>query len=253
MNPQPDIQNNDAMAVAPRIILVATAVLAFAGALGVLVFCSLYVRHTGNFLDRLQVNVGEVLMEEGMRLEKAGALENAKERYELALESRFQGEQNRVLTVKRLGALLWMQQEYEAALPYLSSAAESPHAPVSVYQPLCDTLYRLERYDEMDPPLEAWVAALEDTSVAPAAFYQGKLALAREDDEAALKYFLNGVNDTPGGRNAAEAGWLLYQAERYVEALEQFDAYLRSGASGARAEWIRGLHASAIEKLSEGG
>ncbi len=213
----------------------------------------LYVRLAGAFLARLDVNVGEVLMKEGVRFEEAGAFENAKERYRLALDARFEGPQNRAFTLKRLGALLWNEGQFEAALPFLKESAASPVAPVSVYEPLCDALFQLKRYDDAVAVLSQWEQALgagaDAAAKADLLFHAGRIAAARGDVPGAIARFNEGKQLVPGGRNASELAHLYFTEKRYEEAIQSIDDYLRTGASGSRAEYARNMREVALRRL----
>jgi tetratricopeptide (TPR) repeat protein len=100
-------------------------------------------------------------MREGLRCEAAGALAEAKERYSLALQGRFEGPQNRTDTLKHLGLLYLDEGKLDEAAKNLGEAADSPYAPITVYGPLCDVLLKLERYDETEKTVAVWRKVLE--------------------------------------------------------------------------------------------
>lgn len=231
----------------------AAAIVAGAATVLLVVGMVLYVRVSAGFLARLDLNVGEVLMKEGKRFEEAGAFENAKERYRLALDARFEGPQNRAFTLKQLGALLWSEGQNEAALPYLKEAAANPLAPVSVYEPLCDALYALKRYDEAAATVTQWEQALktpvEASSRADILYYRGRLAAARGEVEEAIRQYAEGKKLVPGGRNSAELAQLFFLEKRYPEAVQCADEYLSSGASGERAEYARKMRTVALRRM----
>ena len=222
-----------------------------AGAL--LAFCFLYSRLAPAFLARLDTSVGEMLMEEGMRLEQAGAFENAKERYRLALDSRFEGLQNRAHTLNRLGIRLWLEGNLEDAATYLQQAADSPYAPISVYAPLCDALMKLKRHADARKLLGRWQAAADASGIssyqAEAKFYAGQIAMADGNTEAAMARYREGDAIAPGGRNAAELAYLYYDAGEYEKALVFAERYLKNGGAGSRAAYARQIRAEAQKRL----
>lgn len=225
--------------------LAATALLA----LGMLA----YIQFVPPLLARLDVQIGEVLMREGIRFEAAGAIENAKERYALALQARFAGPQNRAYTLKQLGSLIAAEGDAEGAIPYLREAADSPHAPITVYDPLAAALLKLGKDAEIEALMPQWLAALDahpnPTSHAAALYYQGRIAFGRGDDAAAEQYFDEAHALEPGGRGTAELASLYYRSARYAETIAAIDLYLQSGASGGRAEYMRNLRAAASRHM----
>jgi len=232
----------------------ATCLLTLVTVGGLLAFVLVYTRLGAPFLDRLEANLGEELMRTGMRMEEVGALEEAREYYERALAGRFEGPQNRILTLKRLGALLWQDRQYEMCLPYLQEVANSAHAPTGIHELLFDALFNLRRFEEAQQVLRQWAAALDarqDTAVARAdlKFQEGRLALAQGDTQTAEARFLEGVAASPGGRNASELARLYYAQGRFDDALEYIDQYLRGAASGPRADDDRRLRARIVEHL----
>lgn len=207
--------------------------------------CVGYTRSGAHLLGRLSLSVGEVLMKEGLRLEDAGALENAKERYTAALASRFAGEQNRAYTQKLLGSLYWRDGDYETARIHLREATESTHTSPSFFPPYCDTLLHLKAWEEATTAVERWqrlVAKSGDTeSMAEAKYFEGRIALGQGERDRAREAFNEGLKVAPGGKNAAELAQLAYEDKDYPAALAYADAYLQSGATGDRAEQIRQL------------
>jgi tetratricopeptide (TPR) repeat protein len=217
------------------------------------VACLLYLRLAPPLLGRLGFSVGEKLMEEALQYEEAGDYANARQAWEAAVASRFAGEQNRALSLKRLGAIDWMAGEYEAARPLLEAAAASPKAPLSAWEPLADTLLALEDYEALEKVIQDWraMASARDHAeeAAKACYYTGRLALIRGEKEKAAAAFEEGRRLAPGGRNAAELGAIYYARGGFGKALAVLDEYLRHGASGGRAAWARRLRAKAAEKL----
>lgn len=221
------------------------------GAAGLIAFVLVFGRFAGPLVNSLDEELGEVLMERGMRFEASGEVENAKETYLEALERPFHGEHNRADTLKRLGTLYWREGREDAALPYLRDASEFEQPPRSVFEPLVDSLIALNRFDEAEQTLSRWLGLVKEdgTEVAKAKFYEGRLAILRGDRKRAEVAFLEGVRLVPGGRNAAELGTLYFLEHRYEEALPYVNQYLETG-SGQRAEYLRSVRERILEKLT---
>ena len=219
-----------------------------AGVLGVFA----YARHGAPLLERLDTAVGEVLMNEGIRIEEAGVLDDARVRYERALAARFAGSQNRIYTHKRLGAVLWKQGRFEAALPHLRNAVQGPHAQLSAFEILCDALFHLERYDAAAAVIPDWLAAADAADApkarATALLFQGRVALRHGDLDAAQPPLEASYRLDPGGRAASELAFVYYKAGRHEKALELIDAYLAGGARGDRADYVRELRTRILEE-----
>lgn len=202
-----------------------------------------YDRFGTRLLARMDVSVGEVLMKEGMRCKEAGQLENAKERFTTALASRFAGEQNRVYTLKLLGVIYWGEGNYAKSLPLLDEAAKSPEAEATWFGPYCDTLYHLGKYDEAAAAVERWQQAVarrgDKALMADAKYYEGLIAVARQDADAATRAFAEGAALNPASNNAAELAALLLEQKDYAGALKQAEAYLAASPTGSRAEAMR--------------
>lgn len=213
-----------------------------------------YIQWAPAMLAKLDLSVGEVLMKEGLRLEEAGATESAMERYRAALAARFAGEQNRVYTLKLLGTLLWGAKDYDAALPLLREAVESPEASPSFFPPYCDTLLHLKRADDLAAAATRWqqLAARsgDEADMAEAKYFEGRAALALGEPARAKAAFTEGLRLHPGGKNAAELAQMAYEEQDYPAALRHIDAYLDSGASGERAAQLRALRGR-ITKMVE--
>jgi tetratricopeptide (TPR) repeat protein len=241
---------------APRTLAVATAGITLCALALFAVAAWGYAQYGARLLARLDVSVGEVLMNEGLRLQEAGAIENAKERYAAALLTRFGGEQNRVYTLKLLGTLHWSEGAYARALPYLEEAAKSPHVEASFLEPYCDTLYQLQRYAEAGAAIEQWQKALatrdDRAAMADTKFHEARLALAQGDRASARRAFEEGALLAPGGRNAAELADLAFEDGDYTAALAHVDAALESGTVGSRAQHLRDLRRHIVKLQAAG-
>ncbi len=229
------------------------AVLLAGCALLFVLFLAAYPACMRPLLARLDMSVGEVLMEEAMRLEEAGALANAEERYTMAIASRFAGEANRVFALKRLGTLLWQRGEATKARPYLKEAAEGPDAPISGYLPYCHTLLAVEDFGAARACAKRWLGAAQaagDTGEeARACHAAGRAALGLGDEAGAIAHFERGDALAPGGTNASELAMLFYGQKDYPKALRYVSSYLESGATGGRARYARDIHRAIQAKM----
>ncbi len=217
-------------------------------------FLAVYPAWTRPLLARLDMSVGEVLMEEAMRLEEAGALANAEERYKMAVAARFAGEQNRVFALKRLGTLLWQRGEPGRARPYLEEATEGPDAAITAYLPYCHALLALDDFEAARACAAAWLnaaEAAEDSSQAARACHAGgRAALGLGDEAGAIVHFEKGDALVPSGTNASELGMLFYEQKDYAKALHYAASYLESGATGPRARYARDIHRAIQAKMN---
>lgn len=227
--------------------------------LGLVLLCALawWYTHAGEpLLRRLDASVGEVLLEEGRRFEAAGAWAAAKDRYAAALRAHFAGAQNRAQAEKQLGSLLLAEGDAAAALPHLEAATAGPQPVLSAFGPRCEALLALNRADELPQVLAAWRAAagsaLPPAQQADLAYYTGKAALAAGRRDEARGAFAEGAALDPGSRCANELAAMLFEAGDLARMNAVVEAYLATGASGPRADWMRGLRAKAAE-LAAGG
>lgn len=232
------------------VILIAASEIAFlVGAAG-------YIRVAPNFLARLGMNVGEVLMKEALRFEKAGAVENAKEHYLRALDARFAGEQNRIYTLRRLGGLYLNEGSPMEAVKYLRQVIESPTPSLAAFEPLVAAYYQLNQFDEAERVLKQWeqAAVFPDTATkASFCFHAGRIARARGDLASAFAKFQEGMELSPESANASELGLLYFDQGKYQEAVAAMEQYLNSGGSGDRAQYARQIRERALKKLNEQG
>ncbi|MFP4502620.1 MAG: tetratricopeptide repeat protein [Candidatus Hydrogenedentota bacterium] len=227
------------------VVLTAVALIAFLGG------TALYVHLGGGMVNALDEELGEILMQRGMRFEKAGQLENAKATYREALECTFTGPQNRADTLKHLGVLYWNEHEYAKALPLLREAVSFDPPPMSAFEPLADCLYQLGRFEAAETLLDRWQRRAGDLGhagqIARAKYYEGMIALEHGATQDAIEAFRAGVEHVPGGRNASQLGVLYYEASQYDKALTYIDQYLETG-TGNRAQYMRQLRKRALER-----
>ncbi|HEO69935.1 MAG TPA: hypothetical protein ENN80_01630 [Candidatus Hydrogenedentes bacterium] len=203
-----------------------------------------YVYAGSWFIERLDATIGETLLERGHNFEKAGEYDLALECYKKALTARFDHAHNRTFTLKCIGALLWWREGPEQALEYLEQAYARPDYPISIFEPLCDSLIEVGRVEEAIDAAKKWHAEAEKADKAPlqarAKLYEGRAYLAQGAEEKALETFVAGGQIGSGGLNAYEAAMLYHEAGDITKTLEYLDAYLKGG-SGGRAEYARDL------------
>ena len=221
-------------------VLVFTAIGLAVLLLGMVLFAKL----GGEMVDRLDEQLGEVLMNRGIRLEEAGQYANAREAYSRALQQDFYGPQNRAMTCKRLGTLYWSAGQYDAAFTYLAKAAEFEPPIVSSFEPLADSYVQLMRYDEASRVIERWIRVGEnlnlDRELARAWYMRGRVALLTGNATGATEAFEKSLNYGGDNRSACELARIQYEAGDYEGALQYIDRYLQSGG-GPRSEELRDL------------
>jgi tetratricopeptide (TPR) repeat protein len=239
---------------ASRTTLGAALWLGLAAAMALYATCAVYVRVAPPWLDSLGDAVGEVLMREGMRLETAGAWENAEARYVQALAASFAGDFNRLHTEKLLGALLWRQGRYVDAEPHLRAAVNSPTPSLGAFEPLVDVLFQLERLDEASTLTETWRAQAEDrgdkTAQAAALFHAGRIALRQEEPDRAIPLYEASLALDAASTSASDLGILYAQRGEPEKAMAYLDQYLAQGGSGSRATYARELRSRLAQELA---
>jgi tetratricopeptide (TPR) repeat protein len=240
--------------ITSRTALGAALWLGLAAAMVLYATCAVYVRIAPPWLDSLGDAVGEVLMREGVRLEAAGALENAEARYVQALAAPFAGDFNRAHTGKLLGALRWRQGQYEAAIPPLRAALEGPVPSLNAYEPLTDSLLQLGRLGEAATVAAAWGAAAEtrgDRAAQSAARYQaGRIAQRQGDLDQSIALHEQGLALDPASTSASELGIIYAGLGDRTKAIAYLDHYLTHGGSGDRASYVRQLRARLATELT---
>jgi len=181
-------------------------------------------------LARLDASVGEVLMNEGIRLEEGGFPEDAIQAYQAALRARFQGPHHRIHMLERLGALQREQPDLEAALIALEEAAASEHATLAVFEPLFATLVQLDRDEEAQALFTRWAAAAEsEANTAQRAEAAYRMALLREragDTEEALAHHAESNRLLPGGPSARALALRQFETGEYKAARKNIETFL---------------------------
>ncbi len=181
-------------------------------------------------LARLDVSVGEVLMNEGVRLEEGGFPQDAIQAYQTALRARFQGPHHRIHMLERLGALLRDQRGLESALAALEEAAASQHATLAVFEPLFDTLFQLGRDEEARACFTRWAAAAESEANtaqrAEAAYRMALLCERAGDAEEALAHHAESNRLLPGGPSAWVLAQHQFETGEYKAAQKNVETFL---------------------------
>ncbi|HOZ46468.1 MAG TPA: hypothetical protein PLO37_10840 [Candidatus Hydrogenedentes bacterium] len=192
----------------------------------------------------LSDRLGEIMFERGKQFEAARQYENAILCYRRALECRFAGAQNRTFTLKRLGTLLYMREGPEVALEYLEEAYHGEDTPITLYAPLCESLIRAGRMEDVLEVAQRWfdeaTAAARPDDQAQARYYEGVVYQKQGRHEKARETFLAGQAIRPGGNNAYELGVMAFSNHDYDEALRYLDEFLQGG-TGGRAQYARQL------------
>ncbi|MCC6696958.1 MAG: hypothetical protein IT365_15120 [Candidatus Hydrogenedentes bacterium] len=221
-----------------------TLVLSLIAACGFCVFVCAYARTGERLLEQSMRKQGMIYLEQAERLETAGEYENAAQHYRLALEAEFDAHKYRTYTLKRLGALLWWREGPQAALPYLQEAFQQPDAPITLYEPLCDSLIQLGRRDEVYDVLARWReeahAGKDREQEALSYYYEGKAFQESGDEAKAREAFMAGTQVLPGGRSAYELGVAFHREGDDDGALLHLEQFLVT-ASGDRARYARTL------------
>lgn len=225
--------------------VVTALLLGVTAAIVVYAACQVYVRVAPPWLASLGDELGDVLMREGLRLETAGALESAQERYEQALSARFAGTFNRAFTEKQLGVLLWRQGRYADAVPHLQAALAGPEPSSTAYEPLADALFQLGRLEDALAVAQTWAAfaaAREDATAQAAALFQaGRVATRQGDLATAMRTYEQSLALDPASTSASDLGILYAQQGDAATAIRYLDQFLSHGGSGSRADYARRL------------
>ena len=230
------------MPAGTNVLAVAVTVVASAG---FVVFVLAYAYAGGSIVADLGRDLGETLLEQGIRLEEAHQYERAVDVYMEALDTRqFDGEINRTATLSRLGKLLWRQRKPEQALEYLRQVRKRPDAPLSAFQALADCLLETGRIDEALSVAREWFEAAEKDERREqkelAKFYEGKAWEEQGNTEKALDAYRGGYEIDRSGFCAYRLGVFYYKSGKFDKALEYIESYLKQG-TGDRADYARSI------------
>lgn len=230
----------------PVLIVTAVCCVAFTG------FVWFYPRIAGPTIAQMDRGLGIEQFENGQRLQAAGEYLNAIQYYQLALDGYFEDPKYRTFTLKALGSLLWWREGPEAALPYLEEAFRSPDSPITLYAPLCDSLLRVGRLEDITQVCERWYSDAgrqnDKEQQAEALYFLGRMLQERGDEAGALARFYQGAQHHPGGNNAYELGLAYYRAGDSGQALTYLEQYLETG-TGGRAEYAREVRARILNEV----
>ena len=204
-----------------------------AALLGLFLAALLYVLTARATVDALDEQIGEVLLERALALEKAGLLAEAERQYSAALDATFAGPQNRAFALKQLGTLLAARDRLPEALQHMRECRDSGHAPLSLYAPFVGVLRVLGEHEEAEAALAHWMQEAERAGnrldLSRAQYVLGLIALGRGANQEAEEQFRRGNEIIPGGVNALALARLAVAREDYPEALDHLDAVFLTG------------------------
>ncbi len=119
-------------------------------------FCHLYSDTVPPLLARMDVSVGEVLKERGLRLERAGDRAAAARAYELALAGTFNGVEHRREAEERLGRIFLDAGRAPEAVRLLKSAASGPRGRAAARPVWVEAIFAAGEPGEAIRQLRAW-------------------------------------------------------------------------------------------------
>jgi tetratricopeptide (TPR) repeat protein len=207
-------------------------------------FLALYGHLGGPFVGGLDRVSGDLLLEEGARLEAALQIPDAIADYRAALERPFSHPDKRADTLARLGNLLLWNAGPADALPYLEEARDGGAFRLRQFELLCEALLQLRRTEDALACAQEWhdEALSRGAAIqrARAKHYEGRAWEALDDKRAALEAFLEADELEPGGLSGYRAGLICYELGDFERALGLLEAYSRQG-TGEKAAWAREL------------
>lgn len=210
----------------------------------ILMVMMVWVRVGPRITDGMAKQIGEVLFDKALRLEKSGEKQNAILAYKSALGERFTNAAQRTEAQIRLGNLLLWEEGAHAALLHLEAAARAGGHSIWLYLPLCESYLQSGRPQDCLRYASEWrdkaLQSKDTVQQADAALYVGRAQLALKHDDEALRAFLTGHQLAPGSLNSYYAGQLFSEAGRYKEAAECLEPYVKT-ASGESAAWANVL------------
>lgn len=219
---------------------------------GLVFIASVIARVYGDaFLSRRNDSIGELLMQEGDRLEKAGLADAALERYLQAVKARFAGGHNRIHTLKRIGFLYRDRGEYERAVEYLRQTITGAYVPTTSYFALVDALMRLDRLDEAESASRDWLQSVEGKDLpreqGRALYYIGRIAERRDDMPDAVDAYRKSDTQFGDELSAARLAEYYMEQENWEEARAALDRYFSRQPTGSLAEKMRSLRAQLLD------
>jgi len=199
-------------------------------------------------LERLDRSVGEVLMTQGMALEKAGQWSAATAQYEAALEARFHGPQNRAFTQKSLATVYWKLGRKEEAARNFEAVHDTPYWALVWYEPYTDVLAGADKLAVAEAWQQEAAAAGRPDQEARACFALGQAHATLGQMEQAREAFAAGAALAPGSLNdCALAAWLAEEGAT-EEALDRLTACLAQGVTGHAGEEARRLRHTLLQE-----
>lgn len=206
----------------------------------------LYARSGEGLRDRFTTTPKRVLEGKAWLADQSGDEDAAEQMYRELLRGRYGSDADNVVTLKRLGTLLWHQQKYEDAVPYLIQATAPEDSPVHFYLPLIDSLFQLGRLDpDFEIYLDRWELAAKDADakdeLARANYYRGKLSHARHDLLSAREYYESAQALHTGTKAGFELALMAMETADTIAAQEHLQAFLLGGAQGDDAAQARDL------------
>lgn len=227
----------------PKNASLAVAGLTFVEAACFTAWILLYATWGDSFIEGLERSIGDVVMEEGIRLQKALEYENAALSYLEALQNPFTHAQNRTKTLRQLGILSSWLEVPAWGIPYLVETSERSEYPILLFEPLCQALLAADRTHEALAQTQRWFdRALESGARGQqtrAKLMEGHIHRKRGDSERAFTAYVEGNAIRPGGLIAYYAGLLSYEAGDQENALQYLEL-CTTGEAARRARTLRG-------------
>lgn len=197
--------------------------LALTGVVFVLFVASVfaYERYGGPWVDRLDDEIGEVVVKRAFSLADAGLTEEAIAAYRETLTIAFSDPRQRVWNGRRFLGWLIEEQRYAEAVEL--AKATLAHAPdMTMYTQLIDSLRELGRHEEIVQAAQEWHRFAEEEgknwAVAWAKFREGRAHSDLGRTEEALNAFLAGHSVYPMVENPWAAAQILCAQGRHDEA-----------------------------------
>jgi tetratricopeptide (TPR) repeat protein len=211
-------------------LLIAAGVFALLGAALCVGAAAGYARVAPKTLDAMYPTISELTLREGRRCEDVGAYGKALELYKHALDGRYEGPQNRAMTLYRLGILQRVHGFGEGLPDCLMEAYAHPQCPVEAYDRVAHALmgeYKPEMDGEMETLFMRWLGAVTNADeYALYYFYRGGYAQLKGDTAQAQTYWARGEGYVSGSPCAYALAESLF-AEGKTELARQYNnAYL---------------------------
>jgi tetratricopeptide (TPR) repeat protein len=193
-------------------------------------------RFGGPYIDRLDDQVGEILVRRARDVAAAGAVDKAVEIYYQALDATFEDPSRRVSTRHELAQLLLDDGRPEEAAAVMLEAVELDRANERTYRLLAEALAAAGRYEDLAREAAQW-AALADREGNPEDRYDARrrlglalVELGRADE--AVKALAEAHELRPSPDLALEAARLLHALDRRDDARPFIDYVLNHGDAG---------------------